>query len=176
MTTKLWPRFYWNLDPAIPAPDPEKLSTFVLRDAEPADCEAVQRVVESALRADISAGELLKTMTELCDDCFKDKNPLCAVASHGSRIIGASVLSAEPDAESHLLSGPCVLHEYHRRGIGTALVAYSLNMLRERGLSRVVAIAAPHTAVAKYLYPASGAEVRIPSNPATEAAGLAEAQ
>jgi predicted N-acetyltransferase YhbS len=52
------------------------------------------------------------------------------VICHGQRIIGASALSTEMDAENHLLSGPCVLMEYRNRGLGTALLYYSLKQLR----------------------------------------------
>ena len=43
------------------------------------------------------------------------------VITHGQRIIAASAICTDADAESNLISGPCVLVEYCNRGLGTAL-------------------------------------------------------
>jgi len=55
---------------------------------------------------------------------------------HGSRIIGASVISTEAEADMHLIPGPCISMEYRNRGFGTRLLEAALSRLREAGLSR----------------------------------------
>ena len=80
------------------------------------------------------------------------------VLTHGPRIIAASVLNTEVDADSHLVSGPCVLSEYCNRGLGTALLHASLLQLREAGLTKAAAITKENTAAGKFVYRKFGAE------------------
>ena len=46
------------------------------------------------------------------------------------------MITTDPDAETHLLSGPCVSMEYRNRGIGTALLYATLDHLKQAGLER----------------------------------------
>ena len=78
------------------------------------------------------------------------------VVLHGSRVIGASVLDLAVDAEFHLLTGPCILHEYRSRGLGSALLHQSLVRLREEGLRRVTASARVNSVAARFIYPKFG--------------------
>ena len=65
---------------------------------------------------------------------FERESVPALVITHGQRIIAASVLNTEVDADSHLVSGPCVLSEYCNRGLGSALLRKTLKQLRDAGL------------------------------------------
>ena len=81
------------------------------------------------------------------------------VLTHGQRIIGASLLNPEIDAENHLLSGPCVLAEYRSRGLGTALLHHSLLLLKTHGLKRVHGVCKEMATTSKFVYPKFGSTV-----------------
>jgi GNAT superfamily N-acetyltransferase len=72
---------------------------------------------------------------------------------HGPRIIASSCLSMDSDADNHLFSGPCVLPEYRSRGLGAALLLYSLHSLRQAGLHVARAICKDGTTACKFVYP-----------------------
>jgi GNAT superfamily N-acetyltransferase len=84
---------------------------------------------------------------------FEDDEPPCIVVKHGTRIIGASLLLLDPAAESHLLSGPMILHEYRNRGVGSGLLAASLEHLRSRGVSAARGITRANSVVERFIYP-----------------------
>ncbi len=75
------------------------------------------------------------------------------VVTHGSRIIGASVLTFQRKAESHLLTGPCILVEYRNRGLATALLGESLMVLREAGVRSASGLTQAGSPTAEFLYP-----------------------
>jgi len=149
-----WARFSWDLTrlaPVYPAID----SHYHIRQATADDEKAVRTVVLSAFTLDPNWAFLLRDLRGQLDaslnhafgekrdrrdkrdprDARDREEPSCIVLTHGSRIIGASTLTFDPDAESHLLSGPCVLVEYRNRGLATALLAQSLTALRDAGLT-----------------------------------------
>jgi N-acetylglutamate synthase-like GNAT family acetyltransferase len=86
------------------------------------------------------------------DEVFAHKVAPCLVVTHGTRVIGASPLDPNKEAECHLVSGPCVLNEYRNRGIGTELLFQSLSALREAGFETVRAITKSNVPVAKFVY------------------------
>ncbi len=98
----------------------------------------------------------MQTIQWWLDRAFASEMSTCLAVRHGLRIIGASVLSLDPQADNHLAPGPCVLMEYRNRGFGTHLLAGSLKALREAGISRAVAITRENAPVAKFLYPRFG--------------------
>lgn len=145
-----WARFSWDLTrlaPVYPAID----SHYHIRPATADDEKAVRTVILSAFTLDPNWAFLLRDLRgqieaslnhafgEKRDRDKRDKRdqnePACVVLTHGSRIIGASTLTFDPDADSHLLSGPCVLMEYRNRGLATALLAQSLTTLRDANLT-----------------------------------------
>jgi ribosomal protein S18 acetylase RimI-like enzyme len=82
-------------------------------------------------------------------------SPACTFLAlrHGSRIIGASVISTEAEADMHLIPGPCVSMEYRNRGFGTRLLEQALSRLREAGLREAAGVAKENLPVSKFLYP-----------------------
>ena len=92
------------------------------------------------------------------DLAFQRESFPAIVITHGPRIIATSVLNSDPDADSNLISGPCVLSEYCNRGLGTALLHASLKQLGEAGLLQVAAITKENSTSCKFLYPKFGSE------------------
>jgi GNAT superfamily N-acetyltransferase len=154
-----WQRFHWNLDDLSGTSLPE-LPPFVFRLAETDEREVVLKVVSSALmmeRAWTGAEAAFgRDFDKRCEAAFDHEPPACIVVQHGSRVIGASVLDLSDDATFHLLTGPCILHEYRSRGLGSALLGRSLERLREEGVRRAIAMARVNSAAARFVYPKFG--------------------
>jgi predicted N-acetyltransferase YhbS len=158
-----WARFSWDLTklaPVYPAID----SRYRLRLATAEDETAVRNVVFSAFTLDSNWTFLLRDIRERLEDSiagvFHDKYDKhdrgerpCMVATHGTRVIGASALTANPDAENHLLTGPCVLMEYRNRGLATALLAESLIALRDANLTVARGITKQNSPASQFVYP-----------------------
>jgi N-acetylglutamate synthase-like GNAT family acetyltransferase len=129
---------------------------YHIRPATRDEEKTVRAVVSSAFALDMNWSDTLKHMQEWIearlDEVFEHKVTPCLVATHGTRIIGASPLDPHIEAECHLVGGPCVLNEYRNRGIGTALLFQSLHALREAGFERVHGIAKANIPAAKFVF------------------------
>lgn len=151
-----WQRFHWDLDERLDGAHPALPPPFLFRQAEESEREIVLKVVSSALmmeRAWTGAKtSFARDLKKRCEDALGLTPPACVVVQHGSRVIGASVLAFAEDAEFHLLTGPCILHEYRSRGLGSALLHKSLERLREEGLRRATATARVNSTAARYIY------------------------
>ena len=156
-----WTRFSWDLTklaPVYPAID----SQYRIRRAKAEDEKAVRSVVFSAFTLDSNWNfllhELRGQLEAALEAVFHEKlqkekiDPFCLVITHGSRIIGASALASSVDAENHLLTGPCVLSEYHNRGLATALLAQSLTLLREMRLDVAFGLTKQNSSSAQFVY------------------------
>jgi predicted GNAT family acetyltransferase len=154
-----WQRFHWNLEKTLDASRPVA-PPFVFRKAEPADLDAVLKVVSSALlmeRAWTGTGsDFSRDLDKRCEQAFAGESPACMVVQHGTRVIGASVLDLAEEAEFHLITGPCILHEYRSRGFGSALLQQSLERLCDEGLQRAAALARVNSTTARFVYPKFG--------------------
>jgi ribosomal protein S18 acetylase RimI-like enzyme len=166
-----WQRFHWDLDKGLDSSRPV-LPPFVFRAADADDLDAVLKVVSSALlmeRAWTGTGtEFSQHLDERCEQAFDGESPACVVVQHGSRIIGASVLDLTVDAAAHLITGPCILHEYRSRGFGSALLQQSLDRLYCEGLRRATALARVNSTAARFVYPKFGGVAEVVSKAAEE--------
>jgi GNAT superfamily N-acetyltransferase len=155
-TMHSWVCFEWDVataDLAVRTPTP-----LVVRGAERDEEKTVSKVVRTAFSMDSAWGDISRRLDEamekFVDEAF-DKSqgsPACVVALHGPRIIGVSVLEADPDSPNHLVSGPMILHEYRNRGLGTALLAASLDFLRGKGLAKVRGVTRANSTAARFIY------------------------
>jgi len=138
--------------------------------ATPEDEPALRKLFSSAFLLDPTwnpaIAQTMQTIQPWLDDAFVSQSKICLALRHGLRIIGASVLSTDPTASNHLVPGPCVLMEYRNRGFGSALLANSLKMLVESGLTKAFAITRENAPVTKFLYPKFGGAA-IPTSAAT---------
>ncbi len=158
-----WTRFAWDLTrlaPAYPAVD----SRYQIRQVTAEDEKAVRTVVLSAFTLDSNWAfmmNVLRAQLEAAlDSLFDEKRsndadgprPTGLVVTHGSRIIGVSVLTTRRDAENHLLTGPCILMEYHNRGLATALLAQSLLVLRDAGIKTAYGMTVQNAPTGQFVY------------------------
>lgn len=138
----------------------ESASPLVIREAKADDRDVVKRVLAMSFSMDSSWSDLARAATErfnkACDTGFTLEEPPCVVLTHGTRIVGASLLDLSLESRSHLVSGPCVLHEYRNRGLGRALLQASLVFLREHGVSTVRGITRANSVAARFVYPKFG--------------------
>lgn len=160
-----WQRFHWDLDKGLSDSRPVQ-PPFIFREAEAGDLDAVLKTVSSALLMERawtgSNTEFSANLDERCEKAFEGDEPACVVVQHGSRIIGASVLDLAVDADTHLITGPCVLHEYRSRGLGSALLQQSLERLYREGLRRATALARVNSTAARFVYPKFGGVAELP--------------
>jgi predicted N-acetyltransferase YhbS len=151
-----WLCFEWDTmsaDYSAPAP-----SSLAIRPANREDEEVVGKVLRTAFSMDSSWGDISRRLDESMERFVEEafdksrETPSCVVAQHGSRIIGVSVMDAEADSLNHLSSGPMILHEYRNRGLGSALLAASLNFLRSEGLAKVRGVTRANSTPARFIY------------------------
>jgi len=155
--TVSWLRFEWDLH-RLPTTEIEIPNSYIVRAARKEDEDVIQKVTASAFSMDTGWGDIQKLIMEkilvnVGLPFEKDGNGQCIVLQHGSRIIGSSALCMDAAAEYHLTTGPCILHEYRSRGLGSLLLQASLGALREAGLKRAFGIARDRSAVARFIYP-----------------------
>lgn len=162
-----WVRFTWELD-RLPARPVVTLSArYAVRPAAGReDRAAVWKVIADSLALDSTWNEtfselrpLLRAQTEEAFETtlggHRHHGPgvSCLALTHGTRIVGVSVFTADAEAENHLLTGPCVLGEYRHRGLGTCLLDHTLRELRGAGLARAYGVTKRGVAAAKFVYP-----------------------
>ncbi len=150
-----WICFEWELA-SLELPVPS-VPPFVLRAAERGQEETTLKVLLSAFAMDTAWGDISRRLEEgmvhYVKQAFDKPDPSCIVALHGQRVIGASLLDSNPDAENHLLSGPMILHEYRNRGVGSGLLAASLIFLRDKGLTKARGVTRANSTVSRFVYP-----------------------
>lgn len=132
------------------------VTPLVIRAAKPEDREVVKRVLAMSFSMDSFWNDVTRIVAErfnkACDEAFENEEPPCVVLTHGSRIVGASLLDLAPESASHLVSGPCILHEYRNRGFGCVLLQASLVFLREHGLQAARGITRANSVAARFVY------------------------
>lgn len=157
-----WKRFTWDLAKLPPAPEP-LAAHFVTRPIGKEDAKATREVIFSAFSLDSAWSDTLKLFSgkldALLDAAFSKAagGPSILVITHGQRIIAASMLSVDPAAENHLLTGPCVLMEYRNRGLGSALLHESLRFLKGAGLNEAHGVCKEMAPTSKFVYKKFGA-------------------
>src|SRR6266404_4459622 len=161
-----WVRFTWDLAklPPIVSELPEH---YQIAPATKEDENELRKVFSSSFVLDPiwnpAMQEVMPTIQSWLNDAFASEKSMCLALRHGSRIIGASVLSLDPQADNHLAPGPCILMEYRNRGFGTRLLESSFKLLRENALSRAIGIALENAPVARFLYTKFGG-IAVPAD------------
>lgn len=155
-----WKRFTWDLSKLPPLETAPLAAQYHARPAAREDAKAVKEVIFSAFSLDTSWSDTFNTFREWLemqiDTSFAQGALPPIVITHGQRVIAASTLLGDVDAESHLTSGPCVRVEYRNRGIGSALLHHSLRHLQQGGISFANGICKDATAANKFVYPKFG--------------------
>ena len=151
-----WVQFTWDLN-NLPSSELQLPKHYKIEAATNEDEKEVRKVLSSSFLLDPAwnpaVAEVMQTLQSWLDRGFAAKENTCLALRHGVRIIGASVLCLDPEAENHFAPGPCILMEYRNRGFGTRLFEASLQTMRRAGLTRASGIARELSPVAKFLYP-----------------------
>lgn len=163
-----WVCFQWDLS-SVQCPSPA-ISPLSIRPARSSDAKTVLKVINTAFELDSAWGDVVRPIQEKMkrhvNSAFENEEPACVVVQHGSRIIGASLLDLDPVADNHLLSGPMILHEYRNRGVGSGLLAASLEHLRSRGVAKALGVTRANSVVARFIYPKfSSAQIPFSGDP-----------
>jgi len=155
-----WVRFTWNFEQLSPLGSvlPEHYHVAL---ATPAEEKELRAVIMRSVAQDTSWGDTIHEVGQMIDSWLEralspEGNGVCLALRHGLRIIGVSVLVADPSLEDQLTPGPCILMEYRNRGFGTALLEESLRQLQAAGLTKSCALTKSNAPVAKFLYPKFG--------------------
>jgi hypothetical protein len=159
-----WVRFSWDLT-KLPVDPVELPDHYEIGRANKNDDQELRKVFSSSFLLDPiwnpAIGEVMRKVQSWLDCAFDSEKNACLALRHGTRIIGATVLSLDPNADNHLAPGPSVLMEYRNRGFGTRLLQSSLNLLREAGLSRATGIARDVAPATKFLYPKFNGHIEL---------------
>jgi len=151
-----WTQFTWDLA-KLPAVEIDLGANYAIRQATAEEHKIVDKTIFSAFSLDMDWSDTLKILQHRLETeigrIFEQKKIDCLVVTHGSRVIGASVLDTIQDVENHLITGPAVLSEYRNRGLGSKLLYCSLQVLREAGLVRAHGVIKNNVLAAKYVYP-----------------------
>jgi ribosomal protein S18 acetylase RimI-like enzyme len=151
-----WVRFSWDFED-LPALDLELPPHYRIEAATLEDEEPLRQVISRCFRLDPvwspALHETLQTIESWLGRALQSDRHMCLVLRHGARIIGASVLSLDPESDSHLSPGPCISMEYRNRGFGSRLLEHSFHVLSEAHVTRAFALTRSNTSVARFLYP-----------------------
>ena len=154
-----WKRFTWDLT-KLPPLDQKLPANFSFREAPREEAKVVMGMVMTAFTLDSAWSDVMNIFRDRLemqlDLAFQRESLPAIVITHGTRVIAASVISTEIDAENNLLSGPCVLPEYCNRHLGTARLHQSLTLLKKGGLDRAAAITKENVTACKFVYPKFG--------------------
>jgi predicted GNAT family acetyltransferase len=151
-----WIRFTWDLTqlPTLENPLPEHYEIGL---ATADDEMELRKIISTSFVLDPTWSPELQDVAEKIEAwlerAFASSDCIFLALRHGTRIIGASVLCPQPDAEMHLIPGPCISMEYRNRGFGTRLLEKALIRLREAGLTQAAGVAKENVPVSKFLYP-----------------------
>jgi GNAT superfamily N-acetyltransferase len=151
-----WIRYTWDLT-QLPAFETALAEHYEIGPATPDDGMELRKIISSSFVLDPMWSPDLQEVTEKIeawlDRAFASPDSIFLALRHGTRIIGAAVLSTKPDADMHLIPGPCISTEYRNRGFGTRLLEHALTRLREAGLTQAAGVAKENVPASKFLYP-----------------------
>ena len=154
-----WRRFIWDVS-KLPTHKSALPNHYKLRAAERDELRTIRNVIFSAFSLDTSWSDTFITFRDMLDQqlelAFNKEAVPALVITHGQRIIAASALNTEIDAETNLISCPCVLVEYRNRGLGSSLLHASLTQFQKAGLTRSTGICKETAPTSKFVYPKFG--------------------
>lgn len=150
-----WIRFTWDLTqlPMFESTLPEH---YEIGPATAEDEMELRKIISTSFVLDPMWSPALQEVTEKIEPwlerAFASSDCIFLALRHGTRIIGASVLCTQADADLHLIPGPCISMEYRNRGFGSRLFEKALTRLREAGLTQATGIAKENVPASKFLY------------------------
>lgn len=157
MNLSNWIRFRWDLT-QLPRFENKLPEHYEIGTTTADDEKELRKVISSSFVLDPAWSpamqEVMERLEVWLERAFSSSTTCsCLALRHGLRIIGAAIISPEPQSEIHLIPGPCISIEYRNRGFGTRLLEQSLIRLRDAGLAEAIGVAKENAPVTKFLYP-----------------------
>jgi hypothetical protein len=153
-----WTRFTWNLK-KLPETSFD-IGPLRIRPYVPEDEAGMRKIIHSSFALDPAWNDALNGMRAhfeaVLNELLESKPPICLALTHGTRVIGASIMTGLPSADNHLVSGPVISLEYRNRGLGTALLYESLCALKDSGLEVAHGMTKQNLPAARFVYPKFG--------------------
>jgi GNAT superfamily N-acetyltransferase len=152
-----WLRFTWEAK-LLPETSYIIEEPYSIRRAFRSEKSQVWSVIKSCFAQDACWNDVATALISPLHEEFEEKYAHhheidCLVITHGSRVIAASLVNVDVEAENHLSSGPCITSEYRNRGFGSLLLKESLLLAAKAGCPLIHGITRATSPAAKFVYP-----------------------
>jgi hypothetical protein len=155
-----WVRFTWEAK-SLPQTSYVIEEPYFIRRASRSEKSQSWSVLKSCFAQDSCWNDvftvLIPRLQEEFEERFAHHREIdCLVITHGNRVIAASLVNVEIDAENHLSSGPCITSEYRNRGFGSLLLKESLLLAAKGGSTLIQGVTRATSPAARFVYPKYG--------------------
>ena len=152
-----WLRFIWEAR-LLPETSYIIEQPYLIRRAARSEKSQVWAVIKSCFAQDPCWNDVTTALIPRLHHEFEEKfahhrDIDCLVITNSNRVIAASLVNAEVEAENHLSSGPCISSEYRNRGFGSLLLKESLLLAAKAGCTVVHGVTRAASPAAKFVYP-----------------------
>jgi ribosomal protein S18 acetylase RimI-like enzyme len=151
-----WLRFIWEAK-LLPETSYVIEEPYSIRRAARSEKSQVWAVIKSCFAQDACWNDVAAILIPRLHHEFEEKfahhrDIDCLVITNGNRVIAASVVNVEVEAENHLSSGPCISSEYRNRGFGSLLLKESLLLAGKAGCPVIHGVTRATSPAAKFVY------------------------
>jgi hypothetical protein len=155
-----WLRFKWEAK-LLPETSYIIEQPYLIRRAARSEKSQVWAVMKSCFAQDACWNDVAVALMPPLHHEFEEKfahhrDIDCLVITNGNRVIAASLVNVEVEAENHLCSGPCISSEYRNRGFGSLLLKESLLLAAKAGCAAIYGVTRGTSPAAKFVYPKYG--------------------
>jgi ribosomal protein S18 acetylase RimI-like enzyme len=155
-----WLRFIWEAR-LLPETSYIIEQPYLIRRAARSEKSQVWSVIKSCFAQDACWNDVVVALIPPLRHEFEEKfahhrDIDCLVITNGNRVIAASLVNVEVEAENHLCSGPCISSEYRNRGFGSLLLKESLLLAAKAGCTAIYGVTRATGPAAKFVYPKYG--------------------
>jgi GNAT superfamily N-acetyltransferase len=152
-----WLRFTWEAK-FLPQTSYIIEEPYSIRRAARSEKSQTWAVIKSCFAQDACWNDVVAALIPRLNQEFEERfanhrDIDCLVVTHGNRVIAASLVNIEPEAENHLSSGPCISSEYRNRGFGSLLLKESLLLAAKAGCNPIHGVTRTTSPAAKFVYP-----------------------
>jgi ribosomal protein S18 acetylase RimI-like enzyme len=152
-----WLRFIWQAK-LLPVTSYIIEEPYSIRRATRPEKSQVWALIKSCFAQDACWNDVATALIPRLHNEFEEKfthhrDIDCLVITNGNRVIAASLVNVEVDAENHLSSGPCISSEYRNRGFGSLLLKESLLLAAKAGCPLIQGVTRATSPAAKFVYP-----------------------
>lgn len=151
----VWVKYVWDLPGQVfemPLP-----AGYEVRSGRLGEAEMLAEVSVAAYASNPTWAPMIKSirqrMTDRVMQTFGDEGSEYFCVVKDDEVVAVSGMAEKHWTRQNFLTGPCVLPEHQRRGLGVCLLAISLDWLQERGLAKGVVFTEENSIADKKVYP-----------------------